>query len=214
MDNNKKHIGRHCSGYLKIFSTNAASVINGKKESLKSEITCTKANVVTLQETHARKKGKIDIPEFVVFEAIRTKKGGGTLIAAHTDLNPKLISEYNDEFELLVVEVETKNNSIRIISGYGPQENLEEEKRLPFFLALEVEIEKAESKKRKQLKKADKKKMKKKSLKSTKNVPVKEKVNNLKKVPENCKHLVEEDDIMYVVPGNGCCGWCVNKVWY
>ena len=31
----QKHMGRHCSGYLKIFSTNAASVINGKQESLK-----------------------------------------------------------------------------------------------------------------------------------------------------------------------------------
>ena len=47
--------------------------------------------------------------------------------------------------------------------------------------------------------------MKKKSLKSTKNVHVKEKVTNLKKVPENYKHLLEEDDIMYVVPGNCCC---------
>ena len=72
------------------------------------------------------------------------KKGGGTLVAAHEDLNPKLISEYNDDFEILVVEIETKEKAIRIISGYGPQENWEEEKRLPFFLALETEIEKAE----------------------------------------------------------------------
>ena len=42
---------------------------------------------------------------------------------------------YNDATTL-----ETKENSIRIISGYGPQENWEEEKRLPFFLALEIEI--------------------------------------------------------------------------
>ena len=135
---------RHCSGYLKLFSTNAASVVNGKIESLKSEIICTKSNVVTVQETHVRKKGKIMIPNFVVYEAIRTKKGGGTLVAAHEDLNPKLISEYNDDFEILVVEIETKEKAIRIISGYGPQENWEEEKRLPFFLALETEIEKAE----------------------------------------------------------------------
>ena len=141
---NKKHMSRHCSRNLKIFSTNAASVINGKRESLKSEVLCTKSNVITLQETLAKKKGNIQIPNVIVFKAIRTKKGGGTLIAAHEDLNPILISEYSDEFELLVVEVETKKNSIRIISGYGPQENWEEEKRLPFFLALEIEIEKTE----------------------------------------------------------------------
>ena len=82
--------------------------------------------------------------EFVIFEAIRQKKGGGTLIAAHEDLNPKLIEEYHDEFELLVVEVSTEEKCIRVISGYGPQENLEEDKRLPFFIALETEIERAE----------------------------------------------------------------------
>jgi hypothetical protein len=33
--------------------------------------------------------------------------------------------------------------SVRIMSGYGPQENWDEEKRLPFFVALEIEIEKS-----------------------------------------------------------------------
>ena len=33
---------------------------------------------------------------------------------------------------------------MRIISGYGPQENIEEEKRREFFIALETEVEKAE----------------------------------------------------------------------
>ena len=129
---------------LKIFSTNAAGLVNGKIDSLKSEVINTGANLVTVQETHFRKKGKLKLPDFISFEAIRTKKGGGTLIAAHVDLNPKLIVEYSDDFELLVVEIETKERTIRIISGYGPQENLEEDKRVPFFLALETEVEKAE----------------------------------------------------------------------
>ena len=30
-----------------------------------------------------------------------------------------------------------------MITGYGPQENWEEDKRMPFFIALETEIEKA-----------------------------------------------------------------------
>ena len=29
---------------------------------------------------------------------------------------------------------------------------------------------------------------------------------NLKPVPQNCLHLVNEGDLVYVVPGNGCCG--------
>lgn len=89
-----KHVQNKCASRLKIFSTNAASLINGKLESLKSEVIATQANIVTLQETHSNKKGKIKIPNFVVFEAMRPKKGGGTLIAVHDNLEPKLIEEY------------------------------------------------------------------------------------------------------------------------
>ena len=60
---------------------------------------------------------------FVVFEAIRPSKNGGTLCAIHEDLNPKLIEEYNDPFDLLLVEIEVLNKCIRIITGVGPQEN-------------------------------------------------------------------------------------------
>ena len=83
------------------------------------------------------------IPDMVIFEAIRNTKGGGTLVACYKDLNPKLIEEYDDEFELLVVEIKLKGKQIRVISGYGPQENWVEEKRRPFFTALETEIERA-----------------------------------------------------------------------
>ena len=59
-------------------------------------------------------------------------------------LNPKLIEEYDEPFKLLVVEVEIENKGIRIITGYGPQENLDEGKRMQFFIALEAEIVKSE----------------------------------------------------------------------
>ena len=36
--------------------------------------------------------------------------------------------------------------------------------------------------------------------------PILLKIPNLKNVPDNCKHLVKEDDLVYVVPGDGCCG--------
>jgi hypothetical protein len=81
---------------------------------------------------------------FVVFEAIRKAKHGGTMCAIREELNPKLIEEYNDTFELLVVEVEVNKKSIRIITGCGPQENWEEQKRRTFFIALEAEIVKSE----------------------------------------------------------------------
>ena len=74
-----------------MFSTNGAGIIGGKVESLKAEVKHTKCNIVTLQETHCKTKGKIKIDNFVVFEAIRKEKGGGTMIAVHESLKPKLI---------------------------------------------------------------------------------------------------------------------------
>ena len=29
---------------------------------------------------------------------------------------------------------------------------------------------------------------------------------NIREVPTNCKHLVEKDTVLYLVPGDGCCG--------
>ena len=81
---------------------------------------------------------------YEIFEAIRNKKDGGTLIGVHQGLNPVLIKEYSEKFELLVVEISVLNKDIRIISGYGPQESWPEDERMPFFLTLEEEINKAE----------------------------------------------------------------------
>ena len=71
------------------------------------------------------------------------KVRGGTMIGVPHALNPVLIQEYSGEFELLVVELKIKDKEIRIISGYGPQENWNEVDRMPFFIALEEEINKA-----------------------------------------------------------------------
>ena len=78
--------------------------------------------------------------KFVVFEAIRKAKYGGTMCAIHENLSPKLLEEYSEPFELLVVQVEAHKKSIINMTGVGPQENWEESKRQPFFLALEAEV--------------------------------------------------------------------------
>ena len=64
-------------------------------------------------------------------------------MSGHKSLNPELIEVYEDEFELIVVEIDVEEKDICIISGYGHQENWPEEKRRPFFVALETEVEKA-----------------------------------------------------------------------
>ena len=75
-----------------------------------------------------------------MFESIRTKQKGGTVIGVHKSLDPILIEEYSDDFELLVVEATLGGQEVRIISGYGPQENWRIAERMPFFRALEEEI--------------------------------------------------------------------------
>ena len=52
--------------------------------------------------------------------------------------------EHNETFELLVVEIKIANKEIRVITGYGPQENWESNERTPFYIALEEEIAGAE----------------------------------------------------------------------
>ena len=80
------------------------------------------------------------IGDFEFFEAIRSKQKGGTLIGAHRSLDPVLIEEYSEDFEMLVVEVKLGGRDVRVISGYGPQENWKSEEKLLFFRALEEEI--------------------------------------------------------------------------
>ena len=143
-NSNKSHVNDTYKS-IKIFSTNAAGVINGKLQSLISEVKATESNIVTIQETHSNRKGRIHMPDnFVIFESIRKSKHGDTMCAVKDYLNPKLIEEYNDPFELLVVEIEVGDRGIRIITGCGPQENWDEDKRMPFFIALESEIVKSE----------------------------------------------------------------------
>jgi exonuclease III len=127
-----------------MFSTNAAS-LNSKLKSLKHELKRSKASVFTLQETHYTTKGKVRLPEFEIFEAIRKgKQKGGTMIGVHKALRPILITELNDPFELVVVEIRIGNREIRVMSGYGPQESWSPEQREPFFQALEEEVVKAD----------------------------------------------------------------------
>ena len=130
---------------LKIFSTNAASLVHVSKQySLKRELQRTKSAVFTVQETCFKRKGTFQVKDFVTFEAIRSKEKGGTIIGAHKSLSPVLISEYSTDFELLVVEICVNKKQIRIISGVGIHETKSEDIRMPFFMALDEEINKAE----------------------------------------------------------------------
>ena len=98
-----------------------------------------------VQETHSRKKGKYQIENYVIFEAKRSKVGGGSLLGVHESMNPLLVSLYEVEFELIVVETKVGNKEIRFIMGYGPQEDWSDDLKAPFFVALDREISNAKS---------------------------------------------------------------------
>ena len=127
-----------------MFSLNICS-LNQKLKSFKNELKRTNSSMFTMQETHYRSKGKIQIENIEIFESIRkNKEKGGTVIGAHKALKPVLINEYDDPFEMVVIEISAGNKEIRVITGYGPQETWLPQDRKPFFEALEQEIIKAE----------------------------------------------------------------------
>ena len=116
-----------------------------KVPSLKNIIKSQNIGIFCIQETHFVKKGKIQIENFHIFESIRkNKEKGGSLIGVHQSLSPVLIQEYNESFELIVIEIKVNDKEIRVITGYGPQEGWKEEERSQFFIALEKEVVSAE----------------------------------------------------------------------
>ena len=43
-------------------------------------------------------------------------------MGSHKALEPILIEEYSEEFELVIIEIRVVGKVIRIMTGYGPQE--------------------------------------------------------------------------------------------
>ena len=102
------------NSHLNIFSTNAASLLHpSKKFSLKQELKRTNAAAFTVQETCFKTKGTFKIHDFVIFEAIQPKEKSGIMIGAHKSLLPVLVSEYNKDFELIVVEITVNKKGIQ-----------------------------------------------------------------------------------------------------
>ena len=84
------------------------------------------------------------IPGYQTFEKIRNNKGGGGLLTTvDEDLNPVLVSDGKDEVEILVVEADLGDKKIRILNGYGPQEDEDIQNVLSFWQELETEVIKA-----------------------------------------------------------------------
>ena len=84
------------------------------------------------------------IPGYQIFEKIRKNKGGGGLLTAvDEDLDPVLVANTKDDTEILAVEAKIGSKKIRILNGYGPQEDDDIQEILNFWQEMEVEILKA-----------------------------------------------------------------------
>ena len=79
--------------------------------------------MITDQEIKLRKSGTIKIENYQIFEKIRSGFGGGLLTAVDLNLEPVLIESANEESEILTVQCKIDLSNIRIINGYGPQED-------------------------------------------------------------------------------------------
>ena len=126
---------------MNIVGNNAAGILN-KLTSLEMNLKTFQPAVYFVQETKCRRKNKVSHPDYIVFEHIRKKSGGGGLLTAvHKNLKPVSVSD-EDETEILVVEGKIQNKAVRFINGYGPQDeaNSSEEEKLEFFNRLDVEV--------------------------------------------------------------------------
>ena len=124
-----------------ILGTNAAG-LKAKKDSLVENIRLfDRPSIITIQETKFRKIGNFKIENYEIFEKIRTEGyGGGLLTAVDKSLEPVLIEAANEDTEILVVQVKIGGSYIRIINGYGPQEDDLSVKRFDFWQSIEQEI--------------------------------------------------------------------------
>lgn len=66
------------------------------------------------------------------------------MIGTHKKLESVLVSEGDQDTEVLVVQSNISNNKIRFMTGYGPQENSDRDKISQFYARLDEEADKAE----------------------------------------------------------------------
>ena len=100
---------------------------------------------VTLQETKLAKNATFLLEKYQVFQKNRNGWGGGLLTAVDPSLNPMLISSRNEDAETLTVQMQLHDRQLRVINGYGPQNDDTPQNKLNFWMGLEEEIIAAKS---------------------------------------------------------------------
>ena len=124
-------------------------------ESLEYILATEKPSVMFLQETKLGRSGRIKTPsssKFTWYELHRTEgaekgpKGGGIALGVLNILEPSWISEGDNDTEAITVEIWLEDFPIRLVCGYGPQENDSRERKEKFWKYINEETQKATSK--------------------------------------------------------------------
>ena len=130
-----------------IMGTNAAG-LKAKKDSLLSNIDFFNfPSCITIQESKLRNCSNFKLDGYQVFEKQREGAGGGLLTAIDHNLDPVLIQSDDEDCEILVVQCNLGKQKLRIINGYGPQEDEPLIKRMKFWETIEQEVVSAKEEK-------------------------------------------------------------------
>ena len=126
---------------LKLLGNNANSLV-AKMESLENILVSENPSAIFLQETKLGRAGRIKTKtssKYTWYELHRTnraekgKHGGGLALGVLNVLEPSWISEGDDSIEALTVEIWVEGFPIRLLCGYGPQENDQKDRKKLVF---------------------------------------------------------------------------------
>ena len=132
---------------IKFYGINAAG-IKCKQKSFENVLITIKPQIWTIQETKLKPNEKINceaLNEYQVYYLSRQhSQGGGLALGVSKDIESALIREGDDDTEILSVQIVAGDFPIRIVTGYGPQENSNSSKKEKFWEFLEQELIQAE----------------------------------------------------------------------
>ena len=133
---------------LKLYGINSAG-IKSKISSFNQVLSILKPHIWMVEETklkpHEKMKGDT-LSDFQIFYLSRKESnGGGIALGVSKIFESTLVSEGNDETEVISVLVIVGDIPIRIVVGYGVQENASKEKKEKFWDYIEKEVAEAEN---------------------------------------------------------------------
>ena len=119
--------------------------------------------------------------------------------------------ELEERSNIMDMKIKRKQEQIERQETLVKEKQMETDEKILLNEENKIRSEKEQKKKRKQKSKDERKR---KNTKSRKIESLNEnRIKNLKNIPEEVKNLVEEDDVVYVVPGDGCCAQNCTAAW-